>query len=126
MKVIILALLLVILGLVAPHDSSAGQLTTQDYPTDLKSVMRSTPFQQYNLMAQCSRLAYLAGYDKLSADYLAVAKLVKPKSVPNSDLAYRFGFVDGRISNEYARRGRRYSFKQIAYPIFRKDCPSLT
>ena len=126
MKVVILAVLFVILAqLVGTQIGRANELAAQAYPTDVKSVLGALPFQHYNLMAQCSRLAYLAGYEKLSADHLAVAKVAKPKSVPDSDIAYRSGYVDGRMSNEYAWQRGRFSIKQIARSTYKHDCPGL-
>ncbi len=79
--------------------------------------------QRYNIHAQCSRLAYWAGYYKLMGEHMAAAKELKPKSVPDSDISYRTGFVDGQLSG-LRNNGPKLTFKRLAREGYTKICPT--
>ena len=103
----------------------ANVVNKQLAPNTVKGRTEATPFQQYNIQAQCARLAGLAGDPASATDHLNAAKAIKPKEVPESDISYRYGFVDGRLSNEWVHRRGQYTLKQIAHATYKAECPVL-
>ena len=131
MRFYILIFLVQVVAFYATADSDVTTAAIQEamvvlkekYPRSLKGRMESTPMQQYNLHAQCARLADLAG-NSSSQGHLDAARTLRPKDVPESDIAYRYGYVDGVLSSGWAWRGGTYTIKQIAASVYKTDCPS--
>lgn len=86
--------------------------------TALKDVVKATPFQQYIIQVRCARLAKIAGHDAKAADHLRFAKTLKPKELPESDLEYRRGFVDGGISLNHRMYPTTTTIKGIAAVLY--------
>lgn len=108
----------------ANTDAGIG-VTEQNYPEGVKARVETSPFQQYNLHAQCARLAQLAGLKRASAFHLATAKRIKPKGLLDSDISYRYGFVDGRLTTLKAARNHTQTIEQIAKSVHEKVCPAM-
>lgn len=108
----------------------AGSKSVLATPQEVKRVLvdpakpqlNLSLLQRYNIHAQCARLAYWAGYTKLIGQHMAATQELRPKSVPASDLAYRFGFIDGQIT-AIQSMGPKRTYKQIAKRNYSKVCP---
>jgi len=98
-------------------------LSAIDNPTAAQ-LLNPTSFRQYNVHAQCSRIAELAEKFSDATYHLTAAQAARPPYIPKEDLGYRFGYVDGALNNELSRFNHDKTLQQQAYEVYNTVCPS--